>query len=276
MPYSQLFDEMAAAGYAGTELGPPGYLPVDAELLREELGQRGLAMIAAFVPVNMRSRVAAAEALAHITSTARLLSDLGATQLIVADEGDADRHAIAGRMEQTARSGMQVDEWKSFIDGLHEAADVCEEHGLQLCVHPHAGSYIEHPVEIERLLEQTDSSCTKVCFDTGHIAFGGGDPLAMMQRYADRVGIVHLKDIDMERLSAGVAEGKSYVQLAQEDSFVALGDGSLDLKGIVGALRQSDYDGWIVVEQDRVVRAGTDTLASAVRNRTYLQDVLHL
>src|SRR5690606_3399070 len=84
LPYGRVFDEMAAAGYDGTELGPPGYLPLDAGLLREELARRHLAMIAAFVPVNMRTRSAAAEALGGVRRTAELLAALGATEIMVA------------------------------------------------------------------------------------------------------------------------------------------------------------------------------------------------
>lgn len=271
LPYGRVFDEMAEAGYAGTELGPPGYLPLDAGLLKDELDRRNLVMIAAFVPVNMRSRTAAAAAMDDVRRTAELLASLGATEVIVADEGDERRHAIAGRAEDTVKSGMTNDEWAVFVDSLHEAAHMCADLGLTLCVHPHAGSYVEHPDEIERLMDETKPELVKLCFDSGHVAFGGGDPLSLVQRYASRIGLVHLKDIDMERLRAGMAAGKTYVQLAQDDSFVALGDGSLDLPAIVRALRAGGYGGWLVVEQDRVVYEHTDTLADAVRNRTYLK-----
>ena len=160
-PYEQVFDEMAKAGYAGTELGPPGYLPLDAELLKLELSRRNLAMIAAFVPVNMRNPTAAKTALADVMRTAELLSHLGATQIIVADDGDGHRRAIAGRVEQTVKAGMATDEWESLVHGLHQAATRCADLGLELCVHPHAGSYIEHPSEIERLLEQTDPNLVR-------------------------------------------------------------------------------------------------------------------
>lgn len=276
LPYQRVFDEMAQAGYEGTELGPPGYLPLDPALLKDELARRGLAMIAAFVPVNMRSRAAAAKALAGVRRTAELLAALGAREIMVADEGDRRRHAIAGRADQTARAGMTADEWQALVDGLHEAARMCGDLGLTLCVHPHAGSYIEHPDEIARLMDATKPELVRLCFDSGHVAFGGGDPLAAARAYASRIGLVHLKDIDMDRLRAGLAEGKSYVQLAQADSFVALGEGSLDLPAIVDALRADGYAGWLVVEQDRVVHEDTDTLADAVRNREYLRNACGL
>src|SRR5690606_40164740 len=115
---------------------------------------------------------------------------LGASEIMVADEGDQRRRALAGRAEQTAQNGMTAEEWASLVDGLHEAARVCGDLGLTLCVHPHAGSYIEHQDEIARLMDETRPELVKLCFDTGHVAFGGGDPLAVARTRSEerRVG----------------------------------------------------------------------------------------
>lgn len=271
-PYPQVLDEMAAAGYAGTELGPDGYLPARGQLLAEELGRRGLAMIAAFVPVDLRRRTAHGQALAAVERTARLLADLGARQLVLADGGDARRYAIAGRPTETKLRGMTDEQWHIFVDGVHEAAARCARAGLTLCFHPHGGSYVEHPDEIERLLDETDGDRVKLCLDTGHIAFGGGDPVDFVQRRGNRIGLVHLKDVDMTRLRAGIAEGKDYPALARDDVFVPLGRGSVDVTAIIDGLRAVSYDGWIVVEQDRVVLPGQDALTDARHNRRFLQE----
>jgi inosose dehydratase len=111
----------------------------------------------------------------------------------------------------------------------------------------------------------------KLCLDTGHIAFGGGDPVALATRHAGRIGHVHLKDIDQERLRALLEAGNDYVAAAQSDVFVELGAGSLDLAAIFQALAGASYDGWIIVEQDRVATAHTDTAGSARRNREYVR-----
>lgn len=271
-PYPEVLDEMAAAGYEGTELGPAGYLPDDPAVLGPELERRNLTMVAAFVPVDMRNRDAHAHALADVDRTARLLAELGAEQLVLADGGDARRYAIAGRPAETLTQGMNEDQWSAFIDGVHVAAELCSKFNLELCVHPHGGSYIEHPAEIERLLETTDRDSVKLCFDTGHITFGGGDVLQCVQRYGDRIGLVHLKDVDVRRLRAGVAVGNNYTRLAQGDVFVSLGSGSLDMHGFISALQTAAYDGWVVVEQDRVVQPHHDALTDALRNREFLKE----
>ncbi|MBO8141467.1 MAG: TIM barrel protein [Firmicutes bacterium] len=276
LPYSRVLDEMAAAGYAGTELGPEGYFPRDPDRLRDELDRRGLAMIAAFVPVNLRDPEAVDRSLAAVDDTARLLARLGAACIVLADDGDAARQQVAGRVQLTETHGLSASQWRTMAGALHQAADRAADLGIAVCVHPHGGTYIENPAEIRRLMESTDPSRIRLCLDTGHIAFGGGDPLALARKYAGRIGLVHLKDIALDRLRQGVAQGHGYTRMAQEGVFVELGTGSLDLKSIVGELDAAGYEGWLVVEQDRVVKPDDDTLGVARRNRRYLREALNL
>lgn len=271
LDYRRVLDEMAAAGYEGTELGPPGFLPDGVEDIRRELARRGLLAIAGYVPVDMRSPQGVERALAAVRATAEKLARLGADRIMVADEGDDLRVAIAGRPAETARRGLTEEQWRCFAEGLHRAAAACAALGIELCVHPHGGSYVENEGEIDKLLSMTDPELVKLCLDTGHIAFGGADPVAVTERWAKRIGLVHLKDIDLERLLAGLAAGQSYGELAKHHCFVALGDGSLDLAAIMAALQGAGYNGWLVVEQDRVVRPEMDTLTDARRNREYLR-----
>ena len=60
-PAAQVLDEMAAAGYAGTELGDWGFLPTESRALAAEMARRGLALAGAFVPVDREARVAGYE-----------------------------------------------------------------------------------------------------------------------------------------------------------------------------------------------------------------------
>ncbi|MDP9264888.1 MAG: inosose dehydratase, partial [Chloroflexota bacterium] len=53
LPYGGVLDEMSELGYAGTELGPFGYLPTDPRALRHELETRGLELIGAFCPLAL-------------------------------------------------------------------------------------------------------------------------------------------------------------------------------------------------------------------------------
>jgi inosose dehydratase len=272
LPYERVLDEMRAAGYEGTELGPWGFLPTDPAALGETLGRRGLAMAAAFVPLALRDPAAYGECETRVRETAALLQALGARDILLADAGDEIRYRVAGRPDETRAHGLAAGEWAGYAARLERLAQVCRfDYGLVTSFHSHGGSYIEHPDEIRMLLERTDPHLLKFCLDTGHVAFGGGDPIEVARAYASRLGYVHLKDIDLPRLRGLLADGKNYVAAAQRDVFVELGRGSLDLRALFAALSAAGYEGWIIVEQDRVIQTDTDTLGSARRNREQLR-----
>jgi inosose dehydratase len=272
LAYERVLDEIREAGFEGTELGPWGFLPTDPAALATALAQRGLAMAGAFVPLALRDPGAYADGERQVRETAALLSHLQARHILLADAGDAHRAAIAGRPEQTRAQGLEPREWVGYAARVERLAQICRfDYGLTPCFHPHGGTYIEHPDEIRMLMDRTDPHLLKLCLDTGHVAFGGGDPLVVARTFATRVGYVHLKDIDLTRLRSLLAGGKTYADAARQDVFVELGTGSLDLPALLRGLIDGGYDDWIIVEQDRVVQPGTDTLGSAKRNREYLR-----
>lgn len=272
LPYTRVLQEMAEAGYAGTELGPWGYFPTESAHLKLLLEEAGLQMAAAFVPLDLRSPGRLEEELPNVRETAGLLHALGAQHIVVSDSGDAMRSAIAGRAAETAQHGFTDEQWRYFADSLHTIADVCADMGLELCFHSHGGTYVEHPDEIARLCEMTDGSLVKLCLDTGHIAFGGGDPVQLFQAYRDRIGHVHLKDIKLDLLRRELAQGSDYATAAKADVFVALGQGDVDLEAIVTVLKEAEYTGWVIVEQDRVLNENDDSMAAPLASRRYLSE----
>lgn len=275
LAYERVLDEIRDAGFEGTELGPWGFLPTDPVALAGALAQRGLAMAGAFVPLVLKDPDAYPTCERQVRETATLLSHLQARHILLADAGDERRAAIAGRPDLTRAQGLQPREWVGYAGRLERLAQICRfDYGLIPCFHPHGGTYIEHPDEIRTLLERTDPHLLKLCLDTGHVTFGGGEPLEVARVFGARIGHVHLKDIALPRLRGLLAEGKAYADVARQDVFVELGTGSLDLPALLRDLAGGGYDGWIIVEQDRVVQTGTDTLAGARRNRAYLRRVL--
>lgn len=272
LPYEQVLDEHISARYDGTELGPWGYLPQEPDRLRAALEERGLSMAAAFVPIALREEAGLVGAVEQVRSTAALLAALGAGHILLSDAGDERRKAVAGRPDQTRDLGLTAPEWQRYAAGLHSVARLCrDEYGLAVCFHPHAGTYVENPAEIDRLLAATDPDLVHLCLDSGHIAFGGGDPVTLAAEYAGRIGHVHLKDIRLDRLQACLGRGEDYTTAARQDVFVELGRGDVDIPGLLACLERAGYAGWIIVEQDRVARPETDMLASARASREYLR-----
>jgi inosose dehydratase len=273
LPYAQVLDEMREAGYAGTELGDWGFMPTDPGLLADELDRRRLQLIAAFVPIALARQDAHIAGVETSVRTARLLRRAaGPDALIVLSDDNARiplRAQHAGRIRP--EHGLSAAGWTTFAAGAERVARaVREETGLRTVFHPHGGGYVEAPWEIDELLARTDPALLGLCLDTGHIAYGGGNPLEILERHATRVWHVHFKDCDPAIAKAAREAGLSYTDAVGRRLFCELGSGSVDFRAIVDALRRHGYDGWIVVEQDVFPGCGTP-LASARRNRAYLQ-----
>lgn len=274
LPWERVLDEMAQAGYEGTELGPWGFLPTEPEGLRAALTARGLALVAAFVPVPLREASRFGEAEAETRRVAELVARCAGSLVVLADAGDELRARVAGRADLTATCGIPEEEWPAYGERVMRlAALVRHRYGLRVAFHPHGGTYVENEREVEALLAHTEAQSVGLCLDTGHLLFGGADPVAVCRRHARRVAHVHLKDVDVPRLRQLLSAGATYADAAKSGTFVELGRGSLDLPAVAAALRQVGYDGWLVVEQDRVVREDDDTLTPAARNREAVRRV---
>jgi inosose dehydratase len=274
--YTQVLDEMAQSGYAGTELGDWGFMPTDPAQLRDELQRRRLAMLGAFVTTRL------AEPRTYDTSrdtavrTSRLLAavaDGPSPFIVLSDEptADAARTQAAGRV--TPNLGLSDRQWDEAARGVDAIARaVHEETGLRTVFHHHCAGYVETPHEIAQLLARTDPALVGLCLDSGHATYGGGSPLDLLRQHRDRTWHVHFKDCDPEVARRAREHQWEYQEALRHGVFCELGRGAVDFPALLGALESSAYDGWIVVEQDVLPGMGAP-LDSAIRNRQYLRQV---
>jgi inosose dehydratase len=131
--------------------------------------------------------------------------------------------------------------------------------GVPLVYHHHMNSIGERPEEIDAVLEAVDPRYAALLFDTAHYQQGGGDPVAGIRKYAERIKALHVKDLQPE------GGGKRAYR------FVELGRGQVDLKAVFGALKQVGFTGWAIVELDRVPDPSRTPKDSAIISREYLQ-----
>jgi inosose dehydratase len=275
-PFGEVLDAIAAAGYAGTELGPYGYLPTEPDALARELTGRGLALGSSFVALPLEDPERRAGAVAHALEVARLLASQGVGELIVADDEDAERARIAGRVPADGSAGWSDAEWREAARSLETLARALrDEAGMRVVVHHHAGTFVETPAEIERLLDETDTDLVGLLLDTGHYAYGGGDPLAALARHGRRVRYVHLKDCDAAKLARVRTSDQDMAGAWAGGVFCPLGEGLVDFPRLIETLRGQGYAGWLIVEQDVVPdaqgRLSPDPLDSARKSREYLR-----
>jgi inosose dehydratase len=274
--YAQVLDEMAAAGYAGTELGDWGFMPTDPAALRAELARRALALVGAFVPVALVRPEAHEPGARTAVRTAELLAGAtGSTSPIIVladDNGQVEvRTRFAGRIRP--EHGLQPDQWDRFARGAeHVARTVRDATGLHTVFHHHCAGYVETPAEIDALMTRTDPDLLGLCLDTGHLTYAGGDPLETLERYTARIWHVHFKDCHPAVADRARQSGWDYFAAVGHGVFCELGQGSVTFPAVRDALRDRQYSGWIVVEQDVLPSMGSPA-ASARRNREYLGSI---
>jgi inosose dehydratase len=240
LPAERVLGEMAALGLRATELGPIGYLPLDAAELRALLDRHGLRLAAAFVPLVLHEP-SADEARAGAERMAKLLADAGADVFVAAVVVDQD---WAPRIE------LGASEWARVAERLAEVDEIAAAHGLTLALHPHAGTLVETAQDVERALATTDVGW---CFDSGHLLIGGTDPVAFMRDHAERIVHVHLKDVDAELAKRVRAGELTLVGATQAGLFRPLGQGDSRIEEVVRLLDRHGYERWLVLEQDTAI-----------------------
>jgi inosose dehydratase len=265
-PPDEVLGAMSGAGYAGTELGPPGYLG-EGEVLRERLDRAGLELVGGFVPLPFAGPELD---LAPLDRTLGLFEAAGAdaAKPVLADAGSAERGANPGRAAKDPKLAADAPTWRRIVEGVRRAADRARERGFEPTFHPHGGTFVEAPAEIERLLEDTDVG---LLLDTGHLVLGGGDPAAAFRDWGARVNHVHVKDVRLDLLG----EGGDMLATWRRGTFCELGQGGLDLGAFAAGLVESGYEDWIVIEQDRVLTDDGDFEAAAKaqeRNLRWLEE----
>lgn len=266
-PYDQILDEMARAGYAGTEIGSE--FPRDREQLLADLGRRGLKPASTFCAVNLRDPAQRGSEVERAEAVARFLASLGENVIIIADSGDERRRSIAGRV--TPEAGMDEEAWRTLAGGLEELARRCEQIGVRVAFHNHVGTYVETEEELRRLMDATDPELVGLCFDVGHMLYAGGDVMRVAESDGARIRYLHLKDVDPRVLERSRREGLGFHDALRLGIFTEFGNGMLPFNDLFAALETRGYTGWIIVEQDTTMKTPFE---SATINRDYLRSTV--
>ncbi len=273
--YDKVMDEMLATGYDGTELGDWGFFPTNSDELKAELSRRNLNLVGAFVPVNFvnKNDHQAGEELALKTARLMQSADPENARIVLSDENGKNpiRTKNTGRIKPEHQ--LSDSQWSVYADGAETVARrVYDETGLKSVFHHHCAGYVETPDEIEELLKRTDPEHLSLCFDTGHYAFGGGNPVEGLKKFYNRIDHVHFKDWDRNIFLNVKENGWDYFEAVGNGIFCELGKGSIDFQTVLNELKNRNYNGWIVVEQDILPGMGSP-IESALRNRNFLKSL---
>jgi inosose dehydratase len=270
-----VLDQVAAAGYAGIDLGPVGYLG-SGEQLGELLAERALGLAGGYLELPYTDHDALQQMLPELDA---LLDTFDAVRPYLsgppprptlADNGNDARRSRPGRSATDPSVGLDADAWKRFGQGLAMVVARCRDRGYEPTFHPETGTNVEAPWEIGRVLEVSDIG---LCLETGHMMMGGGDAVAALNDWSPRINHVHLKDGTRSVMQAIIDDGGPATDIWSREAFCALGDGDLDVQAVLDGLHRIGFQGWLVVEQDifprtaaRFARAAKDQRD----NRAYL------
>lgn len=246
-PWHRFLDEVQAAGYHWIELGPYGYLPTDPHELEDELGRRDLRLSGGTVFTGFHKGPEQWQrAWDQAVKVAGLAHALGAEHIVVIPDlwrSDATGETLEART-------LTPEQWEALAAGHDRLGRaLLEEYGVHQQFHSHADSHIGTHREVERLLDLTDPRYLNLCLDTGHFAYYGGDNLRMIHDHPDRIGYLHLKQIDPEVRFEVLKNDIAFADAAN-DVMVEPPAGIPDFAPIIEEVSAIDPDIFAIVEQD--------------------------
>ncbi len=241
LPTRRVLAEMTALGLRATELGAPGFFPDEPEAVNALLAELDMTMLGGFTPLVLHDRSARGELIAQATASAAHLAATGSSVLVSAVVQDHD-WSTPRRLDDAER--------RCLLESLSIVDDICAEHGLRQVLHPHVQTLVETADDVHRVLDGCDVDW---CLDTGHLAIGGVDPVQFARDAMERVGHVHLKDVSMALVEPVLRREVSLMQATQNGLFTPLGQGDVDIAGVVQTLEGAGYRGWYVIEQDTAI-----------------------
>lgn len=266
-PADRFLAEVAAAGYDWIEIGPYGYLPTDPDELSDQMERYGLKVSAGTVFEHLHRPDSWDDVWKQVTDVAALTRAVGGGHIIVIPEPWRD-HRTGAALESPELSAEQ---WRSLTTGMDELGRrILEEYGLHVQFHSHADSHVGHQRDIERLLADTDPRHVNLCLDTGHVSYYRGDNLDLVRRYPERIGYLHLKQVDPAVLDEVEAEDLTFPEAVRRGVMCEPPRGVPEMEPLLDAVAGLGRDIYAIVEQDMYPCAPETPLPIARRTHTYL------
>ena len=241
----QALKEAREIGYTGVERGQRK--PQDTEGLRAYLEANDIALCGGWCSGNTLVNDFAAEREAVRQQVEQFVA-LNSPCIVYAECSNTIQGDI--NVPVNNRPTLSKDEVKAYGAKLTELAKWMADQGMPMAYHHHMGSIIESEDDVNWLMEGSGPEL-QLCFDTGHLLFGGGDVMATLNRWGDRVHHVHFKDIRPEIVKDVRENNRSFLDAVIAGAFTVPGDGCIDFQAVSDALKAMDYNGWIVVEAEQ-------------------------
>lgn len=241
----QALQEAREIGYIGVERGQR--MPQDTASLGAYLDKYQIALCGGWCSGSLLTHDPVAEQTNVVAQVDQFVA-LNAPCIVYAECSNTIQ-SQAG-VPLSTRPTLTKDEIKTYAGRLSELAKWMADKGMPLAYHHHMGTIIESEDDVNWLMEFSDP-IVKLCFDTGHLLFGGGDVHATLDRWADRIHHVHFKDIRPEVVAKIRENDSAFLDAVVGGAFTVPGDGCIDFGAVAKQLKAASYEGWIVVEAEQ-------------------------
>ena len=280
-PWERVLDEAAKAGFGGLELGPYGYMPLDAARIGAALEARGLRIVAGTIFDDLVSPGNRQNLLRQVHEICELITTLprpkthrgqrfAAPYLTVMDWGHEERDYAAGHSDRARR--LDPEDCSGMISNISAIGEQARDgYDVRAVIHPHAGGYIEFEDELDRVAEDVPSEIAGLCLDTGHMDYSGMDPIETLRRYAGRTDYIHFKDIDAAKYADVMKRHLRFFDACAEGVMSPIGRGRIDYLGLRDLLDEIGYAGYITIEQERDPRNADGVLGDLTASRDFLR-----
>jgi inosose dehydratase len=267
LPAEQFLREVVDAGYGWIELGPYGYLPKDPAQLQDQLDAHNLKVLAGTVFEHLHRPDSWDDVWNQVTDVAALTSAVGGKHIVVIP--DTWRHHKTG--EELEDRELTTEQWAQLTEGMNELGRrILDEYGLAVQFHSHADSHVGYQPEIERFLQATDPRWVNLCFDTGHIAYYGGDCLELIKTYPDRIGYLHLKQVNPIVVDHVLNKDLSFAEAVRMGAMIEPPLGVPEMGPLLDAVAGLGCDVDAIIEHDLYPCPPEVPLPIAKRTKAYL------
>ena len=282
-PWQRVIYEAAQAGYKAIELGPYGYLPIDIDVVSNELKKNNISIVAGTIFDDLVNNENLENLLKQVDDICSIITKLPklpvekgqhfvTPYLTVMDWGHDERDFAAGHSDRAPRLSSR--KWQDMINHIQAICKQAAKWNVRPVLHPHAGGYIEFADEIDKLAEDINYSEAGLCLDTGHLYYSGMDPVEWLKKYADCLDYIHFKDVNPKVYKEVLSEHIRFFEGCGKGSMCPIGTGCLDYLSIYKLLTEDiEYSGYITIEQERDPRNSQTSLRDVKASLDYLKSI---
>ena len=241
----QCLKETNEIGFSGIEAG--GKFPKNSNELIPKLEKENLKLCSGWYGANLLKNTVKEEMLI-MKKQLNLFKECNAPCMVVAEVSGSIQGEV--KIPLSKRPVLNSDEWKILYNKINEIGKYMEDSGVPLAYHHHMGTVVQSQEDTERLIDNT-SDAVKLLIDTGHMMFAGGDFAKIAKDYSTRLHHVHCKDIRKEVLDVALKDDLSFIDAFFAGAFTVPGDGCINYNNFLKILKDSNYEGWLVVEAEQ-------------------------